>query len=508
VQTQFSLLPGVREEGERKEEKDKYPCPPIAYRILVAGAGRQPCSFPTVRSKKRRLCDVFPTFGLRLLRIDRRGANRDPVESARRLPQDQLDALLLPTCKPGRASWRILDSSACVRSQRTENIIIQGGWNNNCSSRVSTDPAQTVIDGNASGSVISITSNSTATLEALTITNGQSNKGGGVYVSGASPTLDNVVVSGNAISTMLTSFPQGGGVYVGTGSITLKGCDIAYNTAYQGAAPLAEGGGLGLDGGAHAVLNATRIMSNVNASGSTLYGGGVLLDSGSQVRFEGTENLVAYNEATYGAGVYMWGNVDLEGALIAHNHAANWGGGVFVGAGYSGGRIANNYLVGNNSGTKGSSMLVSHSNMEIANNTIVGDLTGSGAAIDITSSSSGDLKLTNNIVVSHTIGIRKDGSQSVILVTNDVWGNTTNYSGLSAGSTDIHIDPQFVDPASEDYHLTSDSQCIDAGTGVDRLHVDYDGERRPRPWFDIGADEYPKEFFIAASPLVLKSYSP
>jgi len=204
VQTQFSLLPGVREEGERKEEKDKYPCPPIAYRILVAGAGRQPCSFPTVRSKKRRLCDVFPTFGLRLLRIDRRGANRDPVESARRLPQDQLDALLLPTCKPGRASWRILDSSACVRSQRTENIIIQGGWNNNCSSRVSTDPAQTVIDGNASGSVISITSNSTATLEALTITNGQSNKGGGVYVSGASPTLDNVVVSGNAISTMLT----------------------------------------------------------------------------------------------------------------------------------------------------------------------------------------------------------------------------------------------------------------------------------------------------------------
>lgn len=263
-----------------------------------------------------------------------------------------------------------------------------------------------------------------------------------------------------------------------------------------------------LGGGAHAVFDATRIMSNVNASGTDLYGGGMLLGADTQVTFEGTDNLIAYNEALHGAGVYMWGNVDLEGALIAHNHAANWGGGIYVGSGYSGGRIANNYLVGNNSGSKGASILVGHSDMEIANNTIVGDLTGSGAAIDITSSSSGDLKLTNNIVVSHSIGIRKDDSQSVILVTNDVWGNTTNYSGLSAGSTDIHLDPQFVDPASEDYHLTVDSQCIDAGTGVDRLHVDYDRERRPRPWFDIGADEYPKEFFIAASPLVLKSYSP
>ncbi len=226
-------------------------------------------------------------------------------------------------------------------------------------------------------------------------------------MSGASPTSDNVVVSGNVISTTLATYPQGGGVYVGNGSITLKDCDIMYNTAYEGAASLAQGGGLVLGGGAHAVFDATRIMSNVNASGTDLYGGGMLLGADTQVTFEGTDNLIAYNEALHGAGVYMWGNVDLEGALIAHNHAANWGGGIFVGSGYSGGRIANNYLVGNNSDSnKGASILVGHSDMEIANNTIVGDLAGSGAAIDITSSSSGDLKLTNNIVVSHTIGIR------------------------------------------------------------------------------------------------------
>ncbi len=111
-------------------------------------------------------------------------------------------------------------------------------------------------------------------------------------------------------------------------------------------------------------------------------------------------------------------------------------------------------------------------------------------------------------MLSHTIGIRKDASQAVTLTSNDVRGNLTDYSGLSAGSTDITVDPEFVDPLSEDYHLTVDSDCIDAGTTVDWLHVDHDGDTRPRPWFDIGADEYPKEFFVVVSPLVLKNYSP
>ena len=84
-------------------------------------------------------------------------------------------------------------------------------------------------------------------------------------------------------------------------------------------------------------------------------------------------------------------------------------------------------------------------------------------------------------------------------------GNTEDYDGLSAGSTDISVDGQFLDPANEDYHLTVDSPVIDAGTTLDWLHVDYDGDRRPRPLFDIGADEYPTKFFFV--PLVLKSYS-
>jgi hypothetical protein len=44
-------------------------------------------------------------------------------------------------------------------------------------------------------------------------------------------------------------------------------------------------------------------------------------------------------------------------------------------------------------------------------------------------------------------------------------------------------------------------------TAVDSLLLDYDGDIRPRRWFDIGADEHSKEFSVLARPLALNNYS-
>jgi hypothetical protein len=63
--TQFSLLPGVKEEGERKEEKDKYPHAYPSYLIPGRGAGRPAFGFPTILTGNRRLAYVFPTLRLR-----------------------------------------------------------------------------------------------------------------------------------------------------------------------------------------------------------------------------------------------------------------------------------------------------------------------------------------------------------------------------------------------------------------------------------------------------------
>ena len=250
-------------------------------------------------------------------------------------------------------------------------------------------------------------------------------------------------------------------------------------------------------------------MSNTNPSNSALHGGGLFLDGGGvQATFEGNDNIVAYNEAQAGGGVYMYGDVDLEGLLILENYASIHGGGIFVGSGstYVGGTIANNYLVGNTAAQHGPSVFTFDTSMRIANNTIVGTFYGSLAGIDINDAGTGTLQVINNIVVNHTIGIRAENNSLVTLSHNDVWNNTTNYFNIAPGSSDISVDPEFVNPGNDNYHLDSDSPCIDAGAYVEGLYFDYDGDRRTGRLLDIGADEQQTDpFFI---PLAVRTYNP
>jgi len=401
----------------------------------------------------------------------------------------------------------------------SDDLTLEGGYTKGCTDRTHPDPQYTIIDGSATDHVVEITGDSTVTLDGLTLTNGHAQKGGGVYVSEATATLNKVVVTNNAISPT-TSMPEpyqnwgyGGGVYVYMGMVTLKDCEITYNKSDPASSDICFGGGLALESEALdpaiAVIERTRMVSNTNPSDSTLYGAGLYLDPQSQVTFQGTDNLIAYNEAKAGGGVYMYGDVDLEGVLIMENFASNNGGGIFISSGYAGGRVANNYLVRNNANLKGASVAASDVDLEIANNTIVGDLSGPGAGIEVLDTGNGVAELTNNIVVSHTIGIRRSdvGSAFMTLAHNDVWGNTTNYDNVSAGTGDISVDPEFEDPDNDDYHLAEDSPCIDVGTGVDGLYFDYEGDRRTGTWLDIGADEYPPAY-LSFVPGLLKQHTP
>jgi hypothetical protein len=310
------------------------------------------------------------------------------------------------------------------------------------------------------------------------------------------------VVTGNAI-TATTGWTYGAGVYIYGGNLTLTRCEITYNTAAGSEG--CGGAGVALDGwDASATIEWTEIMSNSVAGSSGLRGGGMWLDAGAEVTFEGTRNLIAHNEATYGGGVYTWGNTDLQGVVIRDNHGSYSGGGIVVSQGYSGGRIANNYILHNTADTYGDSIFTVHASMDIANNTIVGDPSGSGAGIYVNAGGAGGLKLTNNIVTGHTIGILKETGASVTLAGNDVWDNDTNYSGLTAGSGDISADPEFVDPDNGDYHLAAGSPCINAGTTVDGLYFDYEGDRRTGTLLDIGADEYGSDY-LSFAPLALNN---
>ncbi|MFC1783548.1 right-handed parallel beta-helix repeat-containing protein [Planctomycetota bacterium] len=109
----------------------------------------------------------------------------------------------------------------------------------------------------------------------------------------------------------------------------------------------------------------------------------------------------------------------------------------------------------------------------------------------------------NTITYNHDTGVEKNGGYFDPNIVNCiVWGNE-NYQLVSCSATYscTDYDPDFVLPDANDFHLKSDSDCIDAGnpngyyyglTDIDGHLRIMDGDSDPNTLIiDIGADEAP-----------------
>ena len=174
---------------------------------------------------------------------------------------------------------------------------------------------------------------------------------------------------------------------------------------------------------------------------------------------------------------------EFEAPFIAHNlvHGnTRWG----IGCnGPSTPTVVGNIIWGNPEGGLGCSWYCTPS---ITNNTIIAN--GTGISIEEC-----EPLIRNNIVAFNARGVeRKSGTPA--LSNNCVFNpGGTSYLGLQPGSGDISDDPLFVNRATEDFHLSHVSPCIDAGldAAVNAEWTDMDD--RPRVFsahVDIGADEY------------------
>ena len=72
--------------------------------------------------------------------------------------------------------------------------------------------------------------------------------------------------------------------------------------------------------------------------------------------------------------------------------------------------------------------------------------------------------ISNNIIIGNDIGIENTVSAEYTITNNNVWNNQTNYLNCTPGTGTISKDAFFSDSESNDYNLTADSPCIDAGT--------------------------------------------
>lgn len=170
---------------------------------------------------------------------------------------------------------------------------------------------------------------------------------------------------------------------------------------------------------------------------------------------------------------------------IENNYIRNNSRGIYVYWTYSGVTLAirNNWMYENY--TAGIETNSSNSPGIFTNNTIVGDYSNYGIHV-----SYGTAPTVSNCIL---------------------WGNDDDLSGCSAaysciedgdaGTGNISSDPSFVDAENHDYHLSSDSPCIDTGdsNGTYTGEVDIDGDDRVIDiWgkgdgtvdVDMGADEY------------------
>jgi hypothetical protein len=142
----------------------------------------------------------------------------------------------------------------------------------------------------------------------------------------------------------------------------------------------------------------------------------------------------------------------------------------------------------------------------LVNNTIAdnGDIGVLATAVTNTAS----ISLTNNIIVSHTVGISVS-EEATATVRYTLWhGNGTDIAGpgVITHTHPVFGAPAFVDPSMHDYHITIGSAARDAGdpAGVPPApDHDADGVARPQGMaVDLGAYEW-RGYWLSL-PLVAK----
>lgn len=297
--------------------------------------------------------------------------------------------------------------------------------------------------------------------------------GGGVFCESTNTILTNCILAGNFCETA-NSFGGGGGVYQGT----LNNCILSNNSnLYYSAA----GGGA-----KQSILNNCLILSN-----SASFGGGAAFSTLNNCTVIG--NIAPFFASTAcGGGTY---ECSANYCLIAGNISTTIGGGDCYG-------ILNYCILSNNlcylppqsgnGGGGGGSFSSTLNNCLVISNYCYGD--GGGVYFNGASP-----VLTNCTIVGNTATKQGGGVYMGSLANCIVYGNYcpsvySYYSNIYNAKLTYcwTSDPLFVNPLVADYHLQSNSPCINAGNNA-YVSTTNDLDGKPRivgGTVDIGAYEY------------------
>ncbi|MBR5965719.1 MAG: leucine-rich repeat protein [Treponema sp.] len=176
------------------------------------------------------------------------------------------------------------------------------------------------INGNASGSALTIAAAKTFTVQQLNITGGSATQGGGINITAAATVNLNsgAKIYGNATKTPGSGY--GGGVYVCSGA-TLNinnGSEIYSNTALSG--DYCSGGGVFSEGTVN-VKTGSKLYKNSAKNGGAIYNVGSLVMSGGTIGGSADDK----NTAKYGGGINNASGkeVTISGGELSYNSATD-----------------------------------------------------------------------------------------------------------------------------------------------------------------------------------------
>ncbi|NQU05737.1 MAG: hypothetical protein HQ568_06565, partial [Calditrichaeota bacterium] len=267
----------------------------------------------------------------------------------------------------------------------------------------------TIIDGNEEDCVVLFVNGEerNSILRGFTITNGVQEWGGGIDCQpNTGPTLMDLMVVENAARE------GGGGIHCSTNATPLI---IRVKLLSNRVTNTWGGGGLSSVWGACPVIRDSEFIGNIAPNGGALF----CIDDG---HFELDHVLIAGNEANYGGGIFIRNasGVSLTNTTIVDNRAGE-GGGIFIHEfGISITTILHNSIIHNNDPSE--------------------------IELDVLENNGGELVISYSDIL--------EGLEGII-------ANFENHVDWQEGNIDE--DPLFVDPENGDYHLTTDSPCINSG---------------------------------------------
>ncbi len=298
---------------------------------------------------------------------------------------------------------------------------------------------------------------SSATLDGITLTNGEAFRGGGMYNLSASPKVVKCTFTRN------------------------------YSTHYDSALESGQGGGVYNIDGANPVISGCTFAENGAFFGGGLYNGEGTAPVLSQCVF--TENGAMIGGAMASAGTSC--TAELNACTFVDNYGHYHSGAISVGS--SSLRMVNSVFTGNTSRFGGAIGTSSSATLEAINCSFFGNAASLSGGALWNGSAAAELK---NCILW---GDSSEGLAEPALPTDPEIHNegetpcVITYSCVQGGydgEGNIDTDPLYADPEADDLHLASGSPCIDAGTSEGAPDSDFDGAPRPvGAGIDIGAFE-------------------